>query len=61
MAEEIGAKGILGMSYLDLSLLHKAKGEKDKAREYISVATQLFEECDAETYLAQAKEVLVSL
>jgi class 3 adenylate cyclase/tetratricopeptide (TPR) repeat protein/energy-coupling factor transporter ATP-binding protein EcfA2 len=61
IAGEIGAKGLMGMAYLDLSLLHKAKSEKDKAKECISMATRLFEECDAETYLAQAKEVLESL
>jgi len=61
IAEEIGAKGLMGMAYLDLSLLHKAKGEKDRAKECISTAIQLFEECEAETYLAQAKEVMESL
>jgi class 3 adenylate cyclase/tetratricopeptide (TPR) repeat protein/ribosomal protein L40E len=61
IAEEIGAKGLMGMAYLDLGLLHKAKGEKDKAKECISTAIQLFGECEAETYMAQAKEVLVSL
>jgi tetratricopeptide (TPR) repeat protein len=61
IAEEIGAKGLMGMAYLDLGLLHKAKGEKDRARECISMAIQLFEECEAETYLAQTKEVLESL
>jgi tetratricopeptide (TPR) repeat protein len=61
IAEEMGAKGFLGMAYLDLGLLHKAKGEKDKAREYITTAIQFFEQCEAETYLAQANEVLESL
>ena len=61
ISEEIGAKGFLGMAYLDLGLLHKAKGEKDKARECISTAVQFFEQCEAETYLRQAKEALESL
>jgi len=49
------------MAYLDLGLLHKAKGEKDKAREYITTAIQLFEQCEAEVFLQQAKEALESL
>ena len=61
IAEEIGAKGFLGMAYLDLGLLHKAKGEKDKARECISTAAHLFEQCEAEVYLTQAREALESL
>jgi tetratricopeptide (TPR) repeat protein len=61
ISEEIGAKGILGMAYLDLGLLHKAKGEKDKARECITTAIQLFEQCEAEVFLQQAKEALESL
>jgi hypothetical protein len=61
IAEEIGAKGLLGMAFLDLGLLHKVKGEKDKAREFISTAIQFFEHCEAEVYLKQAKEALESL
>ncbi len=49
------------MAYLDLGLLHKAKGEKDKAKEYISTAVDLFTQCEAEVYLKQAKEALESL
>jgi len=61
IAEEIGAKNMKGMAFLDLGLLHKVKGEKDKARECITTAMQLFEECEAEVYLQQAKEALNSL
>jgi hypothetical protein len=41
-----------------LGLLHKAKGRRAKARECISEAVKLFEECGAEVYLKQAKEAL---
>ena len=58
VAKEIGAKGTLGMAYLDLGLLYRAWGKKDKAREHISTAIQVFEQCEAETYLRQAKEAL---
>ena len=60
-AKEIGAKGMLGRAYLDLYLLHRAKRRKDQAQECILKAIQIFEECEAETYLKQAKEALASL
>lgn len=58
VAREIGAKGVLGQAYLDLGLLHKTKGKKDKARECICEAVNLFEQCEAETHLRRAKEAL---
>ena len=61
VAKEIGAKGILSQAYLDLGLLHKAKGRIDQARECISEAIRVFEQCEAEVYLKQAKEALASL
>ncbi len=61
VAEDIGAKGILGQVYLDLGLLYKAKKRKEQARKCFSEAIQVFEQCEAEVYLKQAKEALVSL
>jgi tetratricopeptide (TPR) repeat protein len=61
IAKEIGAKSILGQSYLNLGLLHKAKKRIDQARECISEAIKVFEQCEAEIFLKQAKEALVSL
>jgi class 3 adenylate cyclase/tetratricopeptide (TPR) repeat protein len=61
VAKKIGAKGSLGRVYLDLGLLHEAKGRIDKARECISEAIRVFEQCEVETYLKQAKEALDSL
>jgi len=60
IATEIGAKGILGQAYLDLGLLHKARGSTDKARQCISKAIQFFEQCEAELYLKKAREALAS-
>lgn len=60
-AIEIGTKVFLGLAYLDLGLLHRAKKRKDQAKECISEAVQLFEQCEAEVYLKQAKEALMSL
>ena len=61
VSKEIGAKGLLGTSYLDLGLLYKSRKRTDQARQCISKAIQIFEECDAEVYLAQANETLASL
>jgi hypothetical protein len=44
-----------------LGLLHQAKGEKDAAKECISSAIQLFEQCEEEAHLKQAKEALDNL
>jgi tetratricopeptide (TPR) repeat protein len=61
IAKAIGAKSTLGKSYLDLGLLYKERGKKDLARDCISKAIQVFEQCEIETYLSQAKEALASL
>jgi tetratricopeptide (TPR) repeat protein len=60
-AKEIGAKGLLGQAYFDMGRLRQTKGKTDEARKYISDAIQLFEECEADVYLKQAKEALASL
>jgi tetratricopeptide (TPR) repeat protein len=59
--KEIGAKGFLATTYLDLGLYYKAKKRTDQARECISKAIQVFEESEAEVYLAQANEAFESL
>jgi tetratricopeptide (TPR) repeat protein len=61
VCREIGAKGFMGMAYLDLGTLHRAKGNKPMARECLSKAIELFEQCELENYLKQAREALVSL
>jgi len=61
ISKEIGAKGYLGMAWLDLGLLHKAKKRNNKGRECIAKAIRCFEECDSEIYLNQAKDNLASL
>jgi tetratricopeptide (TPR) repeat protein len=60
-AKEIGAKGLLAQSYHGLGLLHKAKKRTDQAEECIARAIELFEQCEAEVYLKQAKESLAAL
>jgi len=61
LAQETGAKGFLGQVTLDLGLLHKIKGRTDEARKCISDAVRLFEECEADVFLKQAKEALAAL
>lgn len=58
---DIGARSIAGQAYLDLGLMHMALGEKDRAGECISEAIELFERCEAETLLKQAREALESV
>jgi class 3 adenylate cyclase/tetratricopeptide (TPR) repeat protein len=61
LAQEIGAKGILGQAYLDLGILHKIKKRDDKARECLERAIYLLKKTEADVYLKQANEVLDSL
>jgi tetratricopeptide (TPR) repeat protein len=60
IAKEVGNNVYLARAYLDLGLLHKAKKRTDQAKECISKAIELFEHCEAEAYLQQAKETLAS-
>ena len=60
-AERFGAKGFQGMAYLGLGLLHKAQKRKSYAKECLSDAMKIFEECGAQVYLEQAKKALESL
>jgi hypothetical protein len=41
-----------------LGLLHKAKGRSERAKDCISESIRIFEQCEAEAYLKQAKETL---
>jgi class 3 adenylate cyclase/tetratricopeptide (TPR) repeat protein len=61
LAQEIGSKRFLGQGYLGLGQLCGAAGDNNKARQYISQAIPLFEECELDTYLKQAREALESL
>ena len=61
VAKEIGAKGVLGQAYLGMGLLHKRKGKTDQAKSCFSEAIQLFQKCEADVFLKQAKEALASL
>jgi tetratricopeptide (TPR) repeat protein len=60
-AEKIGAKSVSGPAYFDLGLFYRSKKKDDRAKECISEAVKIFEECEAEVYLKQANEALDSL
>jgi class 3 adenylate cyclase/tetratricopeptide (TPR) repeat protein len=59
--KEVGAKSILGQAYLDLGLLHKSKRRNEEARKCLSEAIQIFQETEAEFYLREANEALLSI
>jgi len=61
VAEEMGAKSVMGGACLDLGLLYKAMKRKDQANKSISKAVKLFEQCGADVYLQLANEALESL
>ena len=61
VSKKIGAKSFQGLASFNLGLLHKARKRTEEARQCMTEAVQLFEACEAETYLKQAKEALASL
>jgi tetratricopeptide (TPR) repeat protein len=61
VSKKIGAKGPLGLAYLDLGIFYKSKKETDKARACLAEAIRIFEQNGAEIYLKQGKEALASL
>ena len=61
VSREIGAKGTQASAHLDLGYLHKAKGRNERARNHLTEAVKLFEQCEAKIFLVQAKEALASL
>ena len=60
-AQEIGAKPMLAQASFDLGLLHKAKGRTEQARECFTESIKIFEHCEMDVFLKQAKEALASL
>jgi tetratricopeptide (TPR) repeat protein len=58
VASEIGAKGIHGVSLLEMGLLSKISGKRSQAREYITRAIQCLEQSDGVYYLKQARDAL---
>jgi hypothetical protein len=61
LAEKIGAKLTLGLAYHELGLLYLYERKTAEARECISKAVDVFDQCGAAAYLKQAEEALASL
>ena len=57
----MGSPGWVGRASLDLGRLHKMKGRKEKAEKCFTDAIKLFEECEADGFLKEAREELSSL
>lgn len=60
-AEEIGANGVLGQAYFDLGRLYKSKNKNVESSNCFSRAISIFEKCESDIFLKQAKEALASL
>jgi tetratricopeptide (TPR) repeat protein len=58
VSKKVGDKGLLGEAYLNLGLLYKEKKKTVKARECLSKAVRVFEECEIEVFLREAKQAL---
>ena len=60
-ARGIGAKNILAQAYLNLGRLYMARKRKREAKRFLEDSVKLFEQCEAENFLKQAKATLASL
>ena len=61
-AREVGMKGVLGQTYLDLGILPPGQAPIPKRPgRCLSPGHQCFEECEAESLLRKAREVAASL
>ena len=58
VSKEIKANGVLGQAYLHLGLLEKSLGNPEKAKANIEAASIILKDCQASTYLEQAKSEL---
>ena len=61
MAEEIGARAVLGMALFDMGRLCQTTRRPGPARKYFSRAIEEFEHCGATIRLEQAKQELARL
>jgi tetratricopeptide (TPR) repeat protein len=61
IAKEVGSNIYMGRAYLDLGVLHKAKKRTNEAKACMLKAVELFEQCEAEVFLQEAKEALAAL
>ena len=60
-SEQHGYMGVLGQSYFGLGLLYKAVGKSEIAKENLIKAKKLFKDYEANMYLTQVEEELLSM
>jgi len=61
IAKRIGANSILGPAYLDLGNLYSIMKKSDKAKDCISEAIKIFDDCETSVYLAKAKKAFETI
>jgi tetratricopeptide (TPR) repeat protein len=61
IAKQKGFLNIQAQALLDLGILYKEKKRTNKAKQCISEAIKIFEQCEAEIFVHQAKDVFASL
>jgi class 3 adenylate cyclase/tetratricopeptide (TPR) repeat protein len=61
LANEIGAKGIVGQSHLGLGKLFAIRKNPGEAKEHFSKAIEIFKDTGAEVFLQQTEDALQSL
>lgn len=57
----IGANGLLGQAYFQLGLLYRLKKRAKDAKKCFSAAIKIFEQSQADIYLKQVNETMISL
>ena len=60
-AKRFGAKGILGLTYIDLGRLYRIKKKNTQARECILEAANIFEQIDGQVFLKKTRDILEDL
>jgi class 3 adenylate cyclase/tetratricopeptide (TPR) repeat protein len=60
-AQQTGAKGFLGQPYLQLGVLFKGRGQREKAKTYLLEARRTFAACDMKVYTQRTEELLHAL
>jgi class 3 adenylate cyclase/tetratricopeptide (TPR) repeat protein len=61
ISKKYGSSSYMGYACLDLGMLYKLKKRNEKAREFLSRATKIFEVCEMDGFLQKTKEALESV
>jgi class 3 adenylate cyclase/tetratricopeptide (TPR) repeat protein len=60
-ATELGAKIVQGQANVGLAMLYGRRKKNDQAKKHITDAIHLYEECEADVFLKQAREALAAM